>query len=170
MLTLKSLKKLDLLTKERLKLVNYLNDNLKDIEGIKIPVKRNNSTHVYYRYALKIDLDRIRIKAPLFASALNAEGMDFYVGYMRPLYLQPLYQNKILYGDKGCPFTCPYYKGNVDYSKGICPNAELLEDIVISTEIVRPPQTIEDMDDIIYAIKKVLSNKDELLKRYPREG
>jgi len=159
------LEKLDLLTELRLKLVNYLNDRLKDIKGLNIPKVRKNSTHVYYRYVLKVDLKKINIKAPLFVKALNAEGMDFYVSYMKPLYLQPLYQKQIGYGDKGCPFKCPFYKGKADYSKGICPNAELLEDILISTEIVRPPQTTKDMDEIVIAIKKVIDNKEKLLSR-----
>ena len=158
------LKKLNPLLESRLELVNYLNGKLKEVDGINIPKVRENSTHVYYRYALKIDLNKINIRAPLFVKALNAEGMDFYVSYMKPLYLQPLYQKQIGYGDKGCPFKCPFYEGSVDYSKGICPNAELLEDIIISTEVVRPPQTAKDMDEIATAIKKVIDNEDELSK------
>lgn len=157
------LKKLDAFNEARIRLVNYLNDKLKGLEGISIPTVRDNSTHVYYRYALKIDLDKIKIKAPLFVKALNAEGMDFYVSYMKPLYLQPLYQNQIGYGDKGCPFKCPLYKGEISYQRGICPNAEMLEDIIISTEIIRPPQTTEDMDEIVMAIEKIIDCKNELL-------
>lgn len=157
------LKKLDTFNEARLELVDYLNSELKDIVGINIPTVRENSTHVYYRYALKLDVDKTGVKAPLLVKALNAEGMDFYVSYMKPLYLQPLYQNQIVYGDKGCPFKCSFYKGQVDYSKGICPNAERLEDIIISTEIVRPPQTTEDMDEIVMAIEKIIDCKNELL-------
>ena len=160
------LRKLDALNEARIRLVNYLNDKLIGIEGINIPTVRGNSTHVYYRYALKIDLSKLPIKALLFVKALNAEGMDFYVSYMKPLYLQPLYQNQIGYGDKGCPFKCSFYKGQVSYQKGICPNAEMLEDIVISTEIVRPPQTFKDIDEISSAIKKIIDNRDDLLKNY----
>jgi len=158
------LKKLDGLLSSRLKLVGYLNDRLKGIEGISIPQARADSTHGYYRYALRINPEKINIKAPLFVKALNAEGLDFYVSYMKPLYLQPLYQEQIGYGDKGCPFKCPLYKGKADYSKGICPNAEMLEDIVISTEIVRPPQTKQDMDEIALAVEKVIDNKTQLHK------
>lgn len=158
------LKKLDRFNESRLKLVHYLNNRLSGIKGISIPAVRNGSTHVYYRYALKLDIDKIGVKAPLFVKALNKEGMDFYVSYMKPLYLQPLYQNQIGYGDRGCPFKCSFYEGQVNYQKGICPNSELLEDIVISTEIVRPPQTFEDMDEIEMAIKKVMDNLQQLKK------
>ncbi len=165
-IAIEQLKKLDTFNEARLELVNYLSDKLKDIDGISIPKVRGNSTHVYYRYALKLDVDRIGVKAPVFVKALNAEGMDFYVSYMKPLYLQPLYQNQIGYGDKGCPFKCSFYEGEVSYQKGICPNAELLEDIVISTEIIRPPQTFKDMDEISSAIKKIIDNRDDILKNY----
>lgn len=157
------LKKLDRLNNARKELVHYLNGKLAGMDGLSVPAVRENSTHVYYRYALKIDPEKIPVKAPLFVKALNAEGMDFYVGYMRPLYLQPLYQNLTAYGDKGCPFKCRFYEGRVDYSKGICPNAERMEEVVISTEIVRPPQTREDMDEIAAAVEKVLGNIDQLL-------
>lgn len=163
------LKKLDALIGSRLKLVDYLNNKLKEIDGIDIPKVREDSTHVYYRYALKIDPNEIGIRIPLFVKALNAEGMHFYVSYMKPLYLQPLYQAQVCYGDKGCPFKCPFYEGKVNYSKGICPNAELLDDILISTEVVRPPQTFEDMDEIVLAIKKIIDNKDKLLSSHRRE-
>ena len=164
------LKKLDILNAKRLELVTYLNDKLNNIEGISIPWPGSGATHVYYRYALKIDLDKIPLKAPLFVKALNAEGMDFYVSYMKPLYLQPLYQEQIGYGNKGCPFRCPLYTGTVNYQRGICPNAEHLEDILISTEIIRPPQTFADMDEIVLAVEKVINGKEELLKKAAEEG
>lgn len=153
------LKKLDCLLEKRIKLVNYLNNKLKGVYGISVPKVRGDSTHVYYRYAIKIDLGKLGINAGLFVKALNAEGMDFYVSYVKPLYLGPLYQRRIVYGSKGCPFKCRFYKGKVNYQKGICPNAELLEDVLISTEVVRPPQTTKDMDKIAAAIKKVTDNK-----------
>lgn len=163
------LKKIDSLNQIRHELVDYLNGKLEGIEGLNLPAVRRDSTHVYYRYALKIDLKTFPIRAPLYVKALNAEGMEFYVSYMKPLYLQPIYQGIVGYGDKGCPFKCPFYKGVVNYRKGICPNAELLEDIVISTEIVRPPQTFTDMDEIVLAIEKVIRGKEEVLKKAVEE-
>lgn len=158
------LHKLDHLFQARVRLANYLNQALIGLEGVAIPLPAENCTHAYYRYALKIDYDKLKIDAKLLVRALNAEGMDFYVSYMKPLYLQPLYQSKLAFGDKHCPFDCPLYKGKVDYSAGICPNVEKLEKIIVSTEIVRPPQTIKDMQEIALAIRKVLSNRKELQK------
>lgn len=150
----------DLLIKRR-EFVDYLNEKLKPVKGIITPVVKKGCTHTYYRYALKLDKSKIPIPGEVFIKALRAEGMDFYPGY-EPLYLQPLYQRKIVYGNAGCPFTCPYYKGNVDYSPGLCPNAEKLRDVILSTEVVRPPLQFKDMDEIFEAICKVVDNVDEI--------
>jgi len=107
-----------------------------------------------------LDPHKIPIPAKIFAEALQNEGIPFYSSY-QPLYLQPLYQQKTVYGTNGCPFTCQYYSGNIDYSPGICPNAESLEFTVLSTEIVRPPLTFNDMDEIASGIKKILNNIDQ---------
>ena len=56
----------------------------------------------------------------------------------------------------------PWYEGEANYSLGICPSAERLEEFLITTEIVRPPQTVEDMDEIGEALRKVLARADQL--------
>ena len=51
----------------------------------------------------------------------------------------------------------------VKYEKGICPVAELLyEKELVNTMICRPPATIEDMQDVVSAIHKIIENKNEL--------
>jgi dTDP-4-amino-4,6-dideoxygalactose transaminase len=155
------LSKLDDLLAKRRALVSHLERQLKTIPGIITPVVKEGTTHTYYRYALKLDPEKIKIPAPLFVKALQAEGMDFYPSY-DPLYLQPLYQQKIVFGDRGCPFTCQHYTGKVRYSRGICPNAEALGSQVFSTEVVRPPMTFADMDEIYQAFEKIVANVDQL--------
>jgi len=156
------LAKIDDLLKRRLELVDYLNNRLRCFKGITTPVVKTDCTHVFYRYALSIDRSIIPLSAGQFVDALNAEGMDFYVSYMKPLYLQPIFQQLIAFGERGCPFRCPWYKGRLNYERGICPEAENLEERIISTEIVRPPQTERDMEEIYQAIKKVIDNAGEI--------
>lgn len=157
------LKKLDRLLKERLTLVENLNRRLSGLPGIIIPPVKPGCNHSYYRYPLKLNRAVVPVTAPVFTRILNAEGLNFYPGY-EPLYLQPLYQHRIVYGDKGCPFTCGHYKGRVSYDRGICPVAERLRDEVISTEEVRPPLTLRDLDQIPEAFEKVLASPDQLLE------
>ena len=47
----------------------------------------------------------------------------------------------------------------MDYSMGICPNAEKLhfKEMIIN-EHIRPPHTKDDIDDIIEAVRKVATN------------
>jgi len=158
------LQKLNGFLKKRRKLINYLNKRLRTVDGIITPIVKKGCTHTYYQYALKIDKSKIPISVNLLLKALNAEGMDFLPGY-KPLYLQPLYQKMIVYGNRGCPFTCGFYGKTISYKKGLCPTAESLYERVVLTEAIRPSLGFKDMDEIYKAITKVLDNMDELKKR-----
>ena len=145
-------KKLDYFTEERNKLADYLTKNLQKIEGLSTPKVPEDNYHAYYVYAILYDKEKIGIDRDLFVEALNAEGIPFGAGYVKPLYYSPIYhENK--------PFIYRYYKGNARYSPGLCPVTEKLhnEDLM-TTLLTRPPATFEDMDDIISAIEKILDN------------
>jgi dTDP-4-amino-4,6-dideoxygalactose transaminase len=162
------LQRLDGFLKKRRTLVDYLNRKLQSIDGITTPIVKKGCTHTYYQYVLKIDKSKIPISINLLLKALNAEGMDFLPGY-KPLYLQPLYQKMIVYGNRGCPFTCGFYGKKISYKKGLCPNAERLYESVVLTEAIRPSLDFEDMDEIYIAFRKILDNIDKLRKLDARE-
>jgi len=84
-------------------------------------------------------------------------------GYVKPLYLNRIYQSKIAIGRKGFPFN--YNKGvEYNYSKGICPVAErLYEKELMYSPLVREPLTTQDMKDFADAFKKVIDNVDQLM-------
>jgi len=42
--------------------------------------------------------------------SLKNKGWFIASGYVEPLYAQAMYQRKIAFGSKGCPFSCQYYK------------------------------------------------------------
>jgi dTDP-4-amino-4,6-dideoxygalactose transaminase len=91
------------------------------------------------------------------------EGPLISGGYVKPLYLQPMYQELVGYGTVSCPFTCPHYEGTVDYSEGICLVAENAHNnTLISHELMRPPMTDADLDDVAAAFHKVFENLDTL--------
>ena len=143
-------KKLDYFTKERNKLANYLTKRLRRIDGLSPPKVTEGNYHVYYLYAILYDMENIGIERDLFVEALNAEGIPFGAGYVKPLYYSPIYhENK--------PFIYRYYEGNARYSPGLCPVAEKLhKEDLMTTLLTRPPATFKDMDDIISAIEKIL--------------
>lgn len=162
---IEQLKKLDRLTNPRIVLANYLTKKLSNIKGITPPVVKSYAKHVYYIYPIKYDEKNIGISRETFVKALESEGIPFYQGYSIPLYLQPIYQKQIVYGNKGCPFTCRYYGKKISYSKGLCPVAErLYEKELMYINLCRPPLSYKDMDDIANAIKKLIRNKEQLKK------
>lgn len=157
----RQLKRLPVLLERRKRLVDYLNGKLSKYDGLLLPKVRQGCGHSFYRYALRLDPSKIKIKAPRIVQALNAEGMDFYPGYM-PLNQFPLYQEKVAFGDKGCPFKCPWYKGNPDYSLKKLTMVSHMLNWSLSTEVIRPPLTYKDMDEIDQAFAKIWANLNNL--------
>jgi len=148
------LKKLDNSNKIRRKLADIVSKEIGQIEGL-THTKRDYIEHSYWFYAMTYDESKIGLSREQFVSALNEEGIPFGQGYVKPLYLNPIYHE-----NKAFPFTI--YKGNASYDKGICPVTERLnEKELILTLILRPPANENDANDIVLAIKKVLENKEE---------
>lgn len=167
------LKKLPGLLDERIKNVEYLAEKLSEIPCLEPAKVRPGCKHVYYVHSIKFKAGVAGIHRNRFVDAVKAEleptelreteGVKVGAGYVKPLYLQPLYQNRIAYGDKGCPWICEHYKGRVSYEKGICPVAERMHfDELITHELMRPPETKEDLNDVVASFRKVWENREEL--------
>ena len=167
------LKKLPKLFEKRLDNVHYLEERLAQIPAVKPPNVREYCRHAYYVHACKFDEELAEVTRDRFIEAVRAElapfsmreseGVKISCGYVQPLYLLPLFQKKIAYGSKGCPFTAPWYDGIVDYSKGICPVVErMYEKELFIHEMMVPSMTREDIDDVLNAFEKVWENRDTL--------
>jgi dTDP-4-amino-4,6-dideoxygalactose transaminase len=165
---IEQLKKLPTLLDERLKNASYLADEIGKIQGLIPPVIQENTTHVYYVQPFKFKKEIIGIDRNTFITAIKAEIPSAELredtpligaGYVKPLYLQPIYQKRAT----SCSFNCEKYKGNVSYNKGICPVAELLHfEELFTHEFMRPGMSINDMNDVIAAFHKVIENINEL--------
>lgn len=148
--------RLDSLNGRRIELCEYLTEHLRGTPGLTVPVVYPQAKHVYYVYAVKYDEATTGISRDLFVKALNAEGIPTGAGYIRPLYLSPIYQERRL-----LPFR--HYRGTARYEKGICPTAERLhERELFLTGVARPPAIEKDMSDIVRAVQKVLSHARDL--------
>lgn len=150
------LKKLDRLNSKRIELVEELTKRIKGINFL-IPLKgRKGCFSSYYIYPLRFLPEIAGVTREEFAKAINAEGIKFYKGYARPLYFQPVYQRKLLFKG-GYPFTARENKKcYMNYSTGICPNAERLyfKEMLVN-EHVRFPHGQADVKDIARAILKI---------------
>lgn len=157
------IKKLDRFNTHKKKLCNYLTKQLQDIEGITTPHIPPENTHVYFQYALKIDEKKLGISRDMLVRAMGAEGFPMSAGYVKPIYLLRLFQEKKAFNETHFPFIFDGYSGNPDYSKGICPVVErMFERELVSTMLCQYPRTKEHVAQFVQALKKVITHASEL--------
>jgi dTDP-4-amino-4,6-dideoxygalactose transaminase len=167
------LKKLPGLIHKRLENVKYLEKKLSGIKAITLPKVRENSLHVYYQHACRFDEQIAGTSRNLFIEAVRAElphyelreteGVKLGCGYVKPLYLQPLYQKRIVYGKKGYPFSEVKKESKLDYSEGLCSVTERMHNKELFThEFMVPSMTENDLYDVITAFEKVWENRNLL--------
>ena len=162
------LKKLKWLVEERRRNVEYIETGLSDIECLHMPKVRDNCTHSYYIHAIKYDERLTGVSREKFIAAMQAElmpielreaeGVKISQGYLAPLYKQPIFKDRVCYGNTSYPFN-----RDVSYDDGICPVCErICSEETIFHEMMRPFMTRDDLDDVLDAFHKVVENMDEL--------
>lgn len=125
---LAQLDKIDGFNEKRIDNANYLNEGLKDVEGVITPASPENRKHVYHQYTIRVT----KGNRDDWVDILTENGIGSGIHYPIPLYNQPIY--------KELGFT------------GSAPNAELAADTVISLP-VHPSLSKEDLDLVIEAVK-----------------
>jgi len=161
---IEQLKKLDGLNAHRMDLVRQLRDACADLDFLtRLPGARSldelaseGTFPTYYVFPMRFDPAAAGVKRERFIEAVNAEGALFYQGYVRPLYLQPVYQQRKAF-KHGYPFAAPMNRElRMAYDKGTCPVAEDLHfNRMVINEHIRHPHTAQDIDDLVNAIRKV---------------
>ena len=165
---IEQLKKLPKLIDERVIKANFLNEHLGKLNGLTMPFREVDSKHVYYVHAIKFNQEILGVHRNKFVDAIKAELPSAVLredtpiiasGYVRPLYLLPLFQQKATH----CSFNCSKYEGEVNYNLGICPITEEMHfNQLFTNEYMRPGMTSKDMNDVIEAFTKVIENINEL--------
>ncbi|MBN8675915.1 MAG: DegT/DnrJ/EryC1/StrS family aminotransferase [Chitinophagales bacterium] len=165
---IEQLKKLPSLLQQRLDNVAFLNEKLSAFPAFEIlPMLADGSVNTYYVYPVKFNKEIAGIERNKFVDALKAEIPSAVLretapligaGYVKPLYLQPIYQQKAAWA-----FNPALYKGDVSYEKGICPITEKMHfEVLFTHEYMRPGMTKKDMMDVVNAMEKIFENIDEL--------
>jgi len=137
------------------------------------PKVREGCAHAYYVHPFKFKEDVAGVSRDRFIEAVKAElsptelregeGVKIVCGYVKPLYLQPLFQKQVAYGSNGCPFKLPWYEGKANYEKGLCPVAERMHTKeLFYHELITPSMTKDDLDDVYNAFEKVWINRKAL--------
>jgi len=165
---IEQLKKMPELVEKRISNANYLANKIGQLPGIIPPLVKENCRHVYYQQTFKFKKDIAGIHRNTFVDAVKAElplmklretTPIMGVGFAPPLYLQPIYQQRL----HKCSFNCPRYEGEVSYLRGLCPVTERMYfEEVFTHEYMRPEFTERDMDEVINAYEKVYENIAEL--------
>ena len=157
-------RKLPGLTDARIALADHLSARLADVPGITPPTVLPGYRHVYYFHTMKYDAGVTGIPRDLFVDAVRAEGFQLAAGYVKPLYLEPLYQKRICFGPDGAPFSFNPDVNDDTYRAGICPVVERLQnEDLMWTSMIYPPLTTAFLDSFVDAIEKVIDNRDALL-------
>jgi len=99
-------------------------------------------------------------KVPAFSQALQAEGVaagGMFDKGIPDWHIYPHWKHlmaKATPTPEGCPWTCPYYKGSVQYREDMCPNT--LGYLSRAVHIDVPPQMTDgDCDMVALGIRKV---------------
>ena len=157
---LEQLKKIDLHVGRREHLAKKLTEGISGLEGLTPPLERSGCRHVYYVWAMRFDADIVGVGRQPFAEALGAEGFPyFFCG--SPMYLLPIFQNRMAIGSRGFPFSL----SSVEYDKGLCPVAERIHEMeFIGFEPCRYDIESEDIELLVEAIHKVYEHREELVE------
>jgi dTDP-4-amino-4,6-dideoxygalactose transaminase len=155
-LLISQLKRLKEQTLRRHQNGTYLNSLLGKIDGIK-PLERGKgeTLHSYHIYIFKYDKAKFNnLPKAEFAKMLAAEGVPCFMGYPKPLYKQPLFQDK--------NFMCYAIPEEVSYREVSCPVTERAcyeEAVWIMQHAMLGPK--EDMDKFAEAILKIQKSVKE---------
>ncbi|MCS3661170.1 UDP-4-amino-4,6-dideoxy-N-acetyl-beta-L-altrosamine transaminase [Salinibacter ruber] len=99
--------------------------------------RRDDATCAYHLYVIRLALDRLQVDRKTLFEALQAEGIGVNVHYI-PVHLQP------------------HYRENLGTEPGLCPNAEAGYERILTLPVF-PRMAESDMEDVIRAVRKVLS-------------
>ena len=128
--------KLDSFVARRREIVSKYNEAFSELEEINIPFEEEFSNSGWHIYVITLNLDKLTVGRKEVFEALQKENIGVNVHYL-PVYLHA------------------YYK-KLGYEKGLCPVAEDIYNRMITLPLF-PAMTENDIQDVIKAVKKVVS-------------
>jgi len=152
---IEQLKKLRNILKKKILKANLLSKYLSSLSGIITPVIRDDCTHVYYVYAIRLDFEKIKYKRKEIVNRLIKQGLQgVSEGYTNLSNLR-VFQKKVAYGKKGFPWSINK-RIRYNYFNHDLKNCEKLNNLsLISFEISLFDLSNKDVFNIYKAFKKV---------------
>lgn len=127
--------RLDMFIIKRREIVNVYNESFKDMPEITVPYQTSEGESSWHLYVIKLNLKLLNRSRKDIFEALQKQNIGVNVHYI-PVHL------------------LPYYQG-LGYKKGSLPNSEQLYEEIITLPLF-PAMTVEDVNDVIEAIKSTI--------------
>lgn len=115
-----------------------LDAGLRDLPEITLPKERPSVQHAYHLYPVIVRTEALNADRDVVMNAIQAENVGVGV-HFRAIHLQT------------------YYAETFGFTRGMCPNAEYYSDRTISLPLY-PKMTDRDADDVVNAVRKVISH------------
>lgn len=135
-LGLSQLKKLDRFIERRIEIVDKYNKEFSGMDEIIVPYQKEGCFSAWHLYIIRLRLGQLKADRRQVFEALQSEKIGVNVHYI-PVYYHPHYKS-------------------LGYEKGICPNSEKLYNEIMTLPL-HPSMTDKDAEDVIRALKKVIS-------------
>ncbi len=136
-LLISQLDKLKGFSERRKEIVEKYNNEFSTLPGIIVQEEIKESDTTRHLYIIRIDEKMLTCTRREFFDAMGAEGVQCQVHYI-PVYWFPDYER-------------------LGYQRGLCPNAEKIYKSCMSIPLY-PAMSDQDVEDVIMAVKKVVSN------------
>jgi dTDP-4-amino-4,6-dideoxygalactose transaminase len=146
--------------KQREEMAAYMDEALSEIKGVRV-MKRDerHSTRSFYRYIFAIDPQEFGVEHDVLCGALDAEGIDCWVGY-EAMHNYELFQpqKSNLAVPKAFPEYFDFKNMNLPEATRACEH----EAVWLDENIFRAGT--KGVDDAVAALKKIQKNTEELNK------
>ena len=136
-LLLSQMKRQESFKKRRSEIVKRYDSEFLKLDGVIVQKEIIESDSCRHLYILRLDEKKVSCTRREFFDAMSAENIQCQVHYI------PVY-------------WFPYYR-NLGYKRGLCEKAEELYKGIVSIPLY-PAMTDRDVEDVIHAVKKVVSN------------
>jgi dTDP-4-amino-4,6-dideoxygalactose transaminase len=164
-------RRLEELTVNRIEMANTLTKGLRAIPGITPPYVAPENRHVYYLYAIKADSAQLGLSRHQLKTALDAEGVSIAEGYVRPIYLYPMYEERVRQQTHGLGAGIWHPREGARYGRGLCPVTEKMHfEELLTTNICRADLTQEDALELVHAVEKIAAHRDAVRTKLQERG
>jgi perosamine synthetase len=168
---LAQVRRLEELTVNRIEMANTLTEGLRGIDGVTPTFVAPGNRHVYYLYPIKIDGARLGLSRHQLSVALQEEGVQLAEGYVKPIYLYPMYDDRVRQQTRGLGAGVWHPREGQKYQRGLCPVTERMHyDELITTAICRADLTREDALEFVRAVEKCATHRQALRARLEERG